>query len=173
MSVTFSPEITGAADTRTFRLTCSKGDVLGDWTGYSNAYAEAQAHGLLCDGTLCQGYGADLDEVGAEPSVNVCNRNAADLLTVLGYPVDLEAPELCGDADAADFAARVTLAAAMEPDGTLTEIVVTGVEFLPGVVAAGTYVSAGREASYLTDRLAELQALAAWCVENGRRVVWG
>ncbi len=174
MSVTFAAETTSAADARQFELTCSTGAVLGTWTGYANAYAEAQAHGLLCTDDLCQGYGADVDEVHADGEpvpVNVNNRNAITILTALGYPVELEDPELLGEADAADFLARVDLADALAPVSPAIEEVAyqDGNTGRPGAQV----VECGRREGYLQDVLPALRALAVACQAAGLRVTWG
>lgn len=151
MSVTFSPEFASATDDRTFALICEASggeETVFETVGYSDAYFEAQAHGLTCE--TCAGYGAEVREINAEPSMNLANRNAMDVLALLGYVVDLEDPDLCGTAEPADFLARITLARGMQPDG-------------PAV-----YID-----SYLMDRLADLWEVATYAAEHGRRITWG
>lgn len=169
MSVTFAPEITSTVDDRTFEIVCEDATVICERTGYSNAYAEAQAHSLICDIDLCDEYGAEVREVFADGQpvpVNVANRNAMDVLAVLGYPIDLEEPDLYGEATADDFLARVTLAAAMEPEGGLTEVAFKG-------AGGATWIDCARRDGYLVEVLAELRTLAEACRRQGARIVWG
>jgi hypothetical protein len=164
MSVTFAPEATGP-DTRVFAVTCSDGQPVGEFVGYSLAYAEAQAHGLVCGDYLCQGYGADVVEQYADGEpvpVNVTNANAVAVLGALGYTVDAEWTNLCGDADADAFLGRVELALAIAPADE-------GVR----VLTVENYTDCGRAAGYVQARLAELRALALACRTAGARVVWG
>jgi hypothetical protein len=186
MSVTFSAEDNSPADTTQWELYCdaSGTDIrLGDvWTGYRNAAAEADAHGLLCG--ACEGYGAQLREVhadGAPVPLNVNNRNAHDLLAALGYlgePLDdaaglLGGPvyDLCGADDARAFRDRVELALGVTrpADAGLPALTYRG-----GTPAApgATVYDCGREPGYLTGRLEQLRELASRCVAAGVRVTW-
>jgi hypothetical protein len=171
MSVTFEAASTAdMTDERVFRLTCSGDEQpIGEFVGYGNAYLEAQAHGLICADTLCAGYGADLEEIhadGAPVPVNVNNRNAMDLLAVLGYPVALDPEErdLAGVDDAAAFLARVEVALALAPaDPGLPTIAYRD---------GATVTDCGRRPGYLQERLAGLRDLALACQAAGARVAW-
>jgi hypothetical protein len=183
MSVTFAAELAAdAADMRVFTVACdTDGQVIGEFTGYANAYGQAQAHGLLCTG-LCAEYGADVDEVhaaGDPVPVNVSSRNAVDLLVVLGYDVALRpAPDavlglaevtagLEGEADAEAFLGRVELALGLGVD----DAALPAVQWR-GENGGARHTDCGRAAGYLAGRLLQLRELALACRARGVRVVW-
>jgi hypothetical protein len=171
MSITFAAEITGTDDARVFEVRCDDGSMIGEFVGYANAYGEAQAHALVCTLSLCQGYGADMDEVFADDApvpVNVHNANAVVLLDALGYaPAEHDAsdpfdvPDLAGDAGAADFLGRVELALGLAP-----------VDAGRPATQDARWLTGARRPGYLQDRLAELRNLALACQRSGARVTW-
>lgn len=171
MSVTFAAEVTTTADTRVFAVKCDDGQTIGEYVGYTLAYGEAQAHSLVCGNDMCQGYGADLFEIFADGQpvpVNAANRNAQDILAVLGYTVIVDGDaELFGDSDADAFLGRVELALGLTPaDEGLTEIVYQE-------DGGATFVDCARHAGYLQEKLADLRALALACKATHARIVWG
>ncbi len=170
MSVTFTAEIDPTA-VRSFRLSCEDGTDIGLYSGYSNAYSEAAAHGLVCLHSLCQQYGADIDEITDVPSMNVTNANAYPILAALGYTVDLEEPELIGDADASDMLARIDIALALAPVDPGTDTL----EYQDGDTdrPAAIVTEYGRPAGYTQTKLRELRTIAVYCISGSRKVVWG
>lgn len=163
MSVTFTAPVDQV--TLVYRLTCDDRTVLGEYAGYQNAYLEAQVHALVCTQDLCQGYGAEVDQVipeGDPVPLNVSNRNAMDILAALGFQVLTEdGPNLEGEEDAGTFLARVDIALALAPvDPGLVEVVV------------GNATDCGREPGYLQDRLLALRELALACQRAGLPVIW-
>jgi len=169
MSITFAAMDTNDVDTRVFAVTCEVDGNLGEFVGYANAYVEAQAHDLICTSDLCRGYGADVDEVFADGDpvpVNVANRNAIDLLSALGYPVDLDDPDMFGDEDAAAFLGRVEVALALAPaDNGLVEVTWS--------TGGAVNIDCARRPGYLQGRLSDLRDLALACQRSGQRVMWG
>lgn len=174
MSVTFAAAITADADTRVFAVTCSDGGKIGEFVGYGLAYAEAQAHGLLCADDLCQDYGADVDQIHSDldpEGVNMNNRNAMDVLRALGLLPD--ADDLCGAMEARKFVDLVGAALAVGVhDPALPTIDATGIGFM-GADFAGRSVDFGREGGYITEKLRALLTLGEACVRLGAEVTWG
>lgn len=174
MSVTFAAEITSAADTRQFDVVCEDGQIIGRYTGYSLAYGESQAHSLVCTNDLCQGYGADVDEVHDADNpqvVNMNNRNAMDVLRAVGLLPN--ADDLCGAMDARQFVDLIGTALAVGVrDAALPTIDATGIGFL-GAEFAGRSIDFGREAGYITGKLRALLTLGEECLRLGVRVTWG
>ena len=173
MSVTFAAEMP-AADTRQFDVTCEDGQLIGRYTGYSLAYSEAQAHSLVCTNGLCQGYGADVEDVhdaDTPQGVNMNSRNAMDVLRAIGLLSDVD--DLCGAMEARQFIDLIGTALAVGVrDAALPTIDATGIGFM-GAEFAGRSIDFGREAGYITGRLRELLALGEECLRLGVRVTWG
>jgi hypothetical protein len=101
------------------------------------------------------------------PDVNVSNANAAHLLGLLGFPVDLEDEEagLYGTASAEDFLGRVLVAQAVNPADA-------GVPVTEEQGEGMLLVRCGRRVGYSEDRLASLRELADFAISRGQTIQW-
>jgi len=99
------------------------------------------------------------------PQINVGNRNACDLLSLLGLlPADETDDDLAGNVTAEDFLGRVLVAIALaettvDPAGRPD-------------MASGRVIDLGYGAHYLPHRLIELRQLAEWARARSLRVWW-
>lgn len=169
MSVTFTAATTTPDAVRVFKLTCEVTGVMGEWTGYGNAYSEAHAHALVCVNNLCRDYGADVDEVTDLPvEINMANGNARRVLDVLGIPVDDD--DMYGEEDAAVFLGRVLLALALAPhdEGMPAYAMQSG----EGLFRGGRQIHCGREAGDLQRRLERLREFAEDCRARSLTIQW-
>lgn len=102
---------------------------------------------------------------GQVPTVNLSNRNAADVLGMLGCTHDGE-PEMVGACSADDFEGRVLTALALVP-------VDAGVPAYETASAGGaTVLECGRRPGYHQDILGRLHELATWSRARQRTVYW-
>lgn len=99
------------------------------------------------------------------PSVNMSNRNAADVLATLGVEGD---DRWCGGMPATEFSARLVLARALA--GMVDQELVT-VE-LPHEGGA-RFIDCGREAGYIAMRLEQIQEVADYALRVEQEVAWG
>lgn len=97
------------------------------------------------------------------PDLNVANANARVLLDLLDIVLEDE-HDLYGEMDANDFRARVVLAQA--------RIAVSGEDEGTHDIVEGRFVTCGRRAGYLADRLEALTAVAAWAIDRRAKVCW-
>jgi hypothetical protein len=93
--------------------------------------------------------------------INMHNRNAAELLDLLGLTDDPD-----GEVPAQDLLGRVLLAQ------TLLDVATDDEHGLPDV-QDGRWFEGGRQPGYLAGRLAELHQLATWAAQHGADVWWG
>jgi hypothetical protein len=93
--------------------------------------------------------------------LNVHNGHAADLLQLLGLPVEAD-----GEAPAEDFLGRVLIARALLD-------ITTDDEHGRPPITEGRITWGGRAPGELAGHLATLHRLAAWAADRGARVVWG
>lgn len=157
MSITFHPAIDDTDPEPIYKLMCGDTE-LSRVVGYSPAYLDASAHGLLCTEFLCAGYGASVEAIhpaGQEP-VNMANRNANDVLIVLGIEED------CGTLDAALMLDRID-----------TALAIGFADAAMPTLALGQRVECGRDPGYIADRLAQIRTLALACHEAGKAITWG
>jgi hypothetical protein len=108
--------------------------------------------------------GVYLAQVPETPELNVNKRNAADLLSVLGY-AEAGDVEFCGEAPSDEFLGRVLLALG------LLDIATDDAHGLPEV-EEGRFIECGRAPEYLHDRLAELQSIAEHAKAHDLLVDW-
>lgn len=98
------------------------------------------------------------------PYMNLCNRNAADLLSWLGLD-----SEPCGQISGEDLVKacheRMLLKRA-NLDAALPTVTSKGLR-------GATFIEHGRDAGYLRERTMELLAIARQAAAQGREVVWG
>lgn len=93
------------------------------------------------------------------PQVNLNSRNAAEILHLLGLPVEQD-----GEHPAEDFHGRVLLALALA-DTTIDE------HGLPATTD-GRWTTCGRQPGHIAARLANLHEVAAWAIEHNAVVAW-
>ncbi len=172
MSVDFAP-VFEDGDTHGYRLVCCSTDKLvGERDAYSDARRLSDFHASSCDDCAYVD-GCYIYEITVVPSLNVSSANAAALLEVLGLrPQDAEVLDGCwygvedGDLDATDFLGRVLTAQAVAPSDP-------GVPWHDDSRPGGPRVTqCGRFEGYVDEKLIELEAIARWAKEHGRRVQW-
>ncbi|WP_433329869.1 hypothetical protein [Spirillospora sp. CA-294931] len=94
------------------------------------------------------------------PELNMANGNAADLMKLLGLPV-----EAWGEAPAEDLLGRILLTQALLD-------VATDDERGKPTVTDGRWTDWGRPPGYMAGRLAELQEVATWAHHHHVDVIW-
>ncbi len=115
--------------------------------------------------------------------INMSQRNAADMLRLLGFvhAPDVDEREWCddttpvpdwiGDCDPGDFSGRILLARALLDNAT------DDAHGLPTVddnePGRARWIDLGREPGYLARRLGELQEVTDDAARNSALVVWG
>jgi hypothetical protein len=165
----------------TFHVQMERGDVYGHrvecyacpWQGtpfdtYAKAEVDFTGHSRECPecGDFDSLHIAALSVIDGQPDVNMNNRNAADVLRLLG--VDAAAEGWAGSFDPDDLIGRAMLGA-IEPDEGLPEY------HGPGVVLGALVENLhdlGREAGYIARRMAEVIEVAHAAKAFGRRVSW-
>lgn len=167
MSVTISPATHEFP--QDWGITCYA-DGEGTWIGgaadYRSALALRAEHLEHC--TECVAYGCYTSSrtVGFDvPEVNMANRNAQDMLVLLGIAVE---DGLCGGMAAEDFQGRVLVARALAHTVDQALVPITYAED-----GGAEYTDCGREAGYLAERLEQLATVAEFAVEHGVEVTWG
>lgn len=165
MPVTFFP-VTGDVLTQ---VACSCGDVkaptlfVSHREAYKAVYETCEVARPTCDDEYCNAYpSVSFVPVDSIPEVNVSNRNAEEILDILGYQVGETFSERCaGTVTADDFIGRVMVASGL----MLSD---------PGVPVTqqGQIVSCGRSEGYLNERFEELLTVAEYAVANGFDITW-
>ena len=183
MTITFQPALP-ASQVALYRVSCEQDGVLGTGLPVEEAYPLAELHGLTCPRSLCQEYGADVDDDGDVPMVNLHNANAMRVLVALGYQQERgaevveerpevepslvevlhNAPDLYGSDGPEAFIGRVLLALALSPTDA-------GVEAYSS--PSGRWHEGPRREGHLQHVLAQLHDLAQWCAEHNHEVMWG
>jgi hypothetical protein len=162
MSISFYATI-DSADVPTYAVYCdATSQEIGEYVGRANAVSEMHAHSLVCASDLCRDYGAEVNEIhpdGMEP-INMSNRNARDVLSVLGVSLD-DVDAECGTLSAAALIERcdVALSVGFRDDGYPS-------------VTAGRSTDCGRSAGYVAERVTQIRALAVACQSAGKSVTW-
>ena len=156
MSVTFNTTVSGSLLSVTLNYWC---DLESTVHGPDLAAAQgiADVHHAIC--ALCSSYqGVLVAPKYEQDGINMANGNAADVLILLGYPVD----EMYGSDDADSFLGRVLVALGLEPydEGrpTLTD---------------GNFIQSGTHPGYRQHRLNQLHDLALWAKSHQSDVNWG
>ena len=102
-------------------------------------------------------------ELDIDKSVNVANRNARELLTIIG----LDSEDLWGSLDASDFLSRCMLAMVEERDDSVVSDMVYCQH-----PSGPRFIDMGRPAGYLTEKLGLLADVATVALQAGRAVMW-
>ena len=181
MSVTFTAEIgpaTGFAfacaghrnhevDGTTAHRFGSHQDAADTLAAERDANGGFTGHLAVCGNSTC----ADMDmyvlrlEDNASPEVNVSNRNAKHVLSVLGFG-EVAPDALYGGVSASDMLGRILMAEAVNPSDEGTATTVDGGE------GTATVVDCGRHEGYTEDFLASLRSVVEFAAQHGREVVW-
>lgn len=158
MSVTFFIEQVPSG----YQVTCECGTRKSElFDNSASAYSELNDNRLnyVCGNSMCDVLYAFVDvQYPINLDVNISNINARRLLGTLGFDTE----ELAGTSEGADFAGRVLLALALEPED----------EGVPAVEEQG-FVDCGRAPGYLQARLGELQILGEYAFSNSLQIHWG
>lgn len=159
MTVTFSP--VEAAPTA-WTVQCACGDTAGTTVFTDYGVAVAARTTVVCADAFCASHTPYVNAVYADlaPTLNVSNRNAVDLLTLLGLNLDAD-DDLCGSIDASDLLGRVLIAVAVEPADAGRPSTTTGI-----------MVDCGRPENYFEDRLDQLRTICGWAAERGVGIAW-
>jgi hypothetical protein len=157
MTVSFAP-VEALPVAWSIRCACSNTTSLTEFGDRESAVAALNT--IICEDEFCAAYPPLVIAVHAEvaPYLNVSNRNAGDLLTLLGYGQN---EDLCGSTSAADLLGRVLIAVAVEPADAGRPS-----------TTSGNLIDCGRPAAYFEDRLAELRTVCEWAEARGVGVAW-
>lgn len=172
MSIDFAP-VFEEGDIEGYRLVCCLTDKeLVQVDSYREAKRVSDLHAVLCE--EC-GYldGCYIYEITDVPRLNVSSANGAALLEVLGLRLqDTEVIDglwYCvqdGVLDAKAFLGRVLLAQGVAPADA-------GIPWHDISRPGGPMViQCGRREGYIDEKLIELEVLARWAMEHGRKVQW-
>jgi hypothetical protein len=168
VSITFHPAL-DESDITGYQITCWEEDhqhdtVYATYDEASLAYLDLVAadHATLGDCLIVIVWADGL----GDQELNLANRNACDLLEVLGLTDDDDDEfPWCGSIEADDLLGRILIADAIAPDPELPSYTIVG-------QGGGVNVDLGRPAGYLHTKLNLLAELARWCKDHGREVVW-
>lgn len=178
MSVTFAPVTTGTGqwEARCYCVDSADEQPMDKFASYEDAVQwldsyKAAPYALPgCKDDFCLGVGPALYEVQAQknaPKVNVSNRNAADLLDVLGIRSKERdwKSDLCGTLSADAFDGHILTALAVAPVSAERPTIES---------QKGPHmIDCGRPEGYIQTRLEELRDVAAFAREHGLAVSWG
>jgi hypothetical protein len=172
MSVDFCPAFE-EGDITGYRVTCGDNDKLvGEVESYDDAKKLSDLHVKGCEECAYLD-GCFIQDVTAVPRLNVSSANGAALLEVLGLrPADADVIDglfYCvedGMLDATDFLGRVLMAMVVAPSDA-------GAPWHDDSRPGGPRVTqCGRREGYVDEKLIELEVIAKWARDHGRKVQW-